>query len=72
MLPDASLLMLKGGLALGTSSAALGLAAHSALVTAGLALLPLSPSPRLPPSAWAGRQRARRRARLVDPQPARP
>jgi hypothetical protein len=39
MLPDASLLMLKGGLALGTSSAALGLAAHSALVTAGLALL---------------------------------
>jgi hypothetical protein len=39
MLPDTSLLMLKGGLALGTSSAALGLAAHSALVTAGLALL---------------------------------
>ena len=40
MLPDASLAdALKGGLALGTSGAALGLAAHSALLTAGLALL---------------------------------
>ena len=39
MLPNASWLMLSGGLALGTSGAALGLAAHSAVLTAGLAML---------------------------------
>ena len=39
MLPDASWLMLSGGLALGASSAALGLAAHAAMLTAGLAMM---------------------------------
>lgn len=44
MLPGAPWLMLSSGLAVGTSGAALGLAAHSAFLSAGLALLaPFSP-----------------------------